>query len=68
MPIYEYECRSCKERFEVMQKMSEGNEELCCPKCDTDKPERVLSAFCSGSGKSSSGAGGPSVHSGAGHS
>jgi putative FmdB family regulatory protein len=67
MPIYEYECRTCKERFEVMQKMSEGNEELCCPKCDADKPERVLSAFCSASGKSASSSG-SSAHSGAGHS
>jgi putative FmdB family regulatory protein len=67
MPIYEYECRSCKERFEVVQKMSEGNEGLCCPKCEADEPERVLSAFCSIGGKSASG-GGPSAHSGAGHS
>jgi putative FmdB family regulatory protein len=69
MPIYEYECRSCKERFEIVQKMSEGNEGICCPKCETDKPERLLSAFCSTTGKSgSSGSVGGSAHSGAGHS
>jgi putative FmdB family regulatory protein len=66
MPIYEYECRSCNERFEVVQKMSEGNEGVCCPKCDADKPERVLSAFCSTSSKGASS--GSSAHSGAGHS
>ncbi len=65
MPIYEYECRKCNERFEVMQKMSEGNEGLSCPKCKAEKPERLLSAFCSSKGKSSPGA---STHATTGHS
>jgi putative FmdB family regulatory protein len=51
MPMYEYECRACKERFEVLQKIGEGNEGLCCPKCNTDKPEKIFSAFCSGTSK-----------------
>jgi len=66
MPIYEYECRKCKERFEVLQKIDEGNAGLCCPKCDTDKPEKVLSAFCSGAAKGT--AAGSSAHSSPGHS
>jgi putative FmdB family regulatory protein len=61
MPIYEYECRKCKERFEVLQRMDEDNAGLSCPKCKADKPERVLSAFCSGPAK------GP-AHSAPGHS
>ncbi len=55
MPIYEYECRKCKERFEVLQKMNDDNSDLQCPKCQTDKPQRVLSLFSSGPGKSSEG-------------
>jgi putative FmdB family regulatory protein len=51
MPMYEYECRNCKERFEVLQKMGEGNEGLCCPKCNSDNPEKIFSAFCSGTSK-----------------
>jgi putative FmdB family regulatory protein len=66
MPIYEYECRNCKEKFEVLQKIDEGNEGLCCPKCNSDKPEKVLSAFCSGTAKG--GAAGVSAHSAPGHS
>ena len=62
MPMYEYECRKCKERFEVLQKIDEDNTGLCCPMCRTDKPERVLSAFCS------VGAKGGSAHSAPGHS
>ena len=65
MPIYEYECRNCGERFEVIQKSGEGNEDLCCPKCDTDKPERVLSVFCSGGAKGATSGG---SHSAPGHS
>lgn len=65
MPIYEYECGKCGEKFEVLQKASETNEGLCCPKCQADKPERVLSAFCSGSSK---GAPGAASHSSPGHS
>jgi putative FmdB family regulatory protein len=69
MPIYEYECRSCKEKFEVIQKMSDGNEGLHCPKCETDKPERLLSAFCSGTGRGNTpNYGSAPAHSGAGHS
>jgi putative FmdB family regulatory protein len=54
MPIYEYECRKCRERFEVLQKASDTDEGLSCPKCEADKPERVLSAFCSVSAKGTS--------------
>jgi len=65
MPIYEYECRKCEERFEVLQKADETNDQVCCPKCGADKPERLLSAFCSvGSKGASQGA----SHSAAGHS
>jgi putative FmdB family regulatory protein len=65
MPIYEYECRNCKETFEVIQKSGEDNEGLCCPKCNTDKPERLLSSFCSGTSKSPSSG---SAHAAPGHS
>jgi len=53
MPIYEYECQSCKERFEVLQKMNEDNSRVRCPRCNADGPQRVLSSFSSGSVKSS---------------
>jgi putative FmdB family regulatory protein len=53
MPIYEYECRKCKERFEVLQKINEDNSHLCCPKCQTDRPQRVLSPFSLGLVRSS---------------
>ncbi len=68
MPMYEYECRKCKERFEVLQKVHEDNSSVCCPKCNADMPERLLSAFCSGSPKSSASGSAASAHSSPGHS
>jgi putative FmdB family regulatory protein len=32
MPIYEYECRRCKEIFEIFHKIDEGCK-VACPKC-----------------------------------
>jgi putative FmdB family regulatory protein len=59
MPIYEYECRKCKERFEVIQRINEDTSDVQCPKCRAHKPKRVLSGFHSTSGKSSSARCGP---------
>jgi putative FmdB family regulatory protein len=67
MPIYEYRCIKCNETFEVMQKVNEDNRGLQCPICQADEPERLLSAFCSGSSKSSTGIKAP-AHSSPGHS
>ena len=51
MPIYEYECRECKERFQLLQGMNEGSESARCPKCNAKGPRRLLSVF--GSSRSS---------------
>jgi putative FmdB family regulatory protein len=32
MPIYEYQCRRCKEMFEVFHKIDE-DDNVACPKC-----------------------------------
>jgi len=57
VPIYEYECTQCGERFEVRQSMGEDGSKLICPKCQAHSPKRVLSSFFGGSsGSASSGA------------
>lgn len=50
MPLYEYRCRECGERFEVLQRLGQGGEELSCPRCGEARPERVLSTFASTTG------------------
>lgn len=56
MPLYEYECRECKEKFEVIQSIRDDESTVRCPKCNADKPKRLLSLFSSASSKSTSAA------------
>jgi putative FmdB family regulatory protein len=50
MPLYEYRCRGCGERFEILQRLGEDGSKLACPRCGEVRPERVLSTFASGGG------------------
>ena len=45
MPIYEYQCTQCEERFEVRQSMGADGSKLHCPKCTAQNPKRVISSF-----------------------
>jgi putative FmdB family regulatory protein len=54
MPIYEYQCRECQHKFEVLQKMGEDGQRLKCPKCDADKPTKVFSVFAGGTSSDNS--------------
>src|SRR5690348_10775073 len=42
MPLYEYECRKCKHRFEKIKKFSDAPEKKC-PECG-GRVEQVISA------------------------
>jgi putative FmdB family regulatory protein len=56
MPLYEYSCRLCQERFEVLQRMGAGGQEIRCPECGAADVERKLSTFAAaiaGGGRSS---------------
>jgi putative FmdB family regulatory protein len=59
MPLYEYECRVCKEKFEILQSIRDDGSKLQCPKCQADKPKRILSLFSSALSKPTSAACGP---------
>jgi len=58
MPLYEYECRHCGRRFEVLQRMGDGPEGLACPACDSADVEREASTFAGMGASSASGASG----------
>ena len=49
MPIYEYRCNKCNNKFELFQSVGASNENLICPACNEPKPERIFSVFGSGS-------------------
>lgn len=43
MPIYEYECEACRDRFEVIQKFSDAPAATCA-KCGKGPIRRLLSS------------------------
>ena len=53
MPIYEYECIKCGEKFEQLRHIGDSDNEIKCPKCKAEHPRRVFSAFAMGSSSQS---------------
>ena len=56
MPIYEYECLECGEKFEEFCRLNQKDgdaEKITCPNCGTPNPQRVFSTFgtCSSCGQ-----------------
>lgn len=46
MPIFEYVCSSCGNRFEKLQKQ-EAADQPACPACGSASVEKALSSFAS---------------------
>ncbi len=53
MPIYEYKCKDCGSKFEVL--VYSNSEKVICEKCGSDDPERLMSGFAASGFTSSSG-------------
>jgi putative FmdB family regulatory protein len=46
MPIYEYECRGCGQRFEhLVRPPIPAGDNLACPSCQSQDLEKLLSSF-----------------------
>ncbi|GBF33266.1 hypothetical protein DCCM_2365 [Desulfocucumis palustris] len=45
MPIYEFRCDSCGNKFDKLCPMGETGENINCPRCEAPKPQRVMSGF-----------------------
>ena len=56
MPLYEYRCPDCDHRFEVLQRLGAGSDEVTCPRCGREDPARQLSTFASSTSGGSAGA------------
>ncbi|MEW5871398.1 MAG: zinc ribbon domain-containing protein [Chloroflexota bacterium] len=50
MPIYEYVCQDCGERFEKMRSMKDADVPAACSKCAGNHTSRMLSLFNAQSG------------------
>jgi putative FmdB family regulatory protein len=46
LPIYEYRCHKCGQKFELLV-YSQSDTAIICPKCGSDNVERLLSGFAS---------------------
>jgi len=43
MPIYEYECKNCSHRFELLRSITASDSDLKCPKCGSHNIDKQLS-------------------------
>lgn len=49
MPVYEYECEKCGERFECFRSITDSDSQIKCPKCGSEHPKRIFSMFATAS-------------------
>ncbi|MFC1914231.1 zinc ribbon domain-containing protein [Chloroflexota bacterium] len=49
MPIYEYECPTCGNKFELRRSMTDTDNEVKCPRCGAENSRRIFSMFITGS-------------------
>jgi putative FmdB family regulatory protein len=45
MPIFEYRCENCGNKYDVLHKSSVNQKEVTCPKCNSAKSKKLLSTF-----------------------
>jgi len=50
MPIYEYLCKDCGERFEMVRTMKDADKPISCKTCQGNQTQRTLSVFYAQSG------------------
>ena len=48
MPIYEFQCKKCKNEFEVLFRSSDEKLTIACPACKSGKTRKIMSAFAGG--------------------
>ncbi len=57
MPMYEYRCDACGERFSLLQPMSAPRDGNPCPVCGDTRTRRVMSSFATSAADGSGGCG-----------
>lgn len=57
MPMYEYRCQNCGRLYEQLRRMSEADQGLRCPHCESEDVQRQISA-CAVRGGGGCGSGG----------
>ncbi len=54
MPIYEYICLKCDEKFALLQSLYPPENNTECPKCASKEVKKIISSFNSSSGSGGS--------------
>ena len=47
MPLYEYHCTECGQRFELLRRFQDADRDVVCPQCQSQQVERQISSFLS---------------------
>lgn len=50
MPLYEYCCQECHNRFSTLRSMAMADAPIACPACGSERTRRALSRFSAISG------------------
>jgi putative FmdB family regulatory protein len=59
VPIYEYQCKQCGDKFEKLVRSMSSTDAVRCPECGSEQTARALSVFAvAGEGATKSGGGG----------
>ncbi|MGC8786870.1 MAG: FmdB family zinc ribbon protein [Anaerolineae bacterium] len=56
MPIYEYRCNECGEKFEKWLRSMSAANDICCPRCGSRNVEKAISLFGKSGSKASTAA------------
>ena len=51
MPIYEYRCESCTEKFEILTRFAERDSAQVCPACESTRTRVLVSSFAVSGGE-----------------
>jgi putative FmdB family regulatory protein len=54
MPIYEYKCKKCGNKYDLRLGLFHKRDAIKCPQCGNPDPERLYSGFATSSGGGSS--------------
>ena len=45
MPLYEYQCKKCENKFETLVSFKKSDDPVKCPECGSEETSKLLSTF-----------------------
>ncbi len=47
MPVFEYQCKDCNDKYEIYHKSLSSQEKIECPSCGSEQSKKLFSSFTS---------------------